>query len=142
MANEKMAMSRKQIGTEVPMVTNEITDDCIYAGLFGSLDSARMGMVSEQIKRLAYEKEIDITIIDLSNVDAIDSAVAGHIDRLIKSLQYVGVASILCGIKDELADTMVKAGVEITGVKIVRNLKLALKVSLKMSGYTLEKIKD
>ena len=140
MATEKMAISRKQIGSEVPMVTNEITDDCIYAGLFGSLDSLRMGLVSDKIKKIANDKEIDIVIIDLSNVEAIDTAVAGHINRLVNTLKLVGVDAILCGIKDELADTMVKAGVELDSATIVRNLKSALKVSFTMSGYTLSKI--
>jgi len=140
MADEKMAISRKQIGSEVPMVTNEITDDCIYAGLFGSLDSLRMGLVSDKIKKLANEKEIDIVIIDLSNVEAIDTAVAGHINRLINTLKFVGVESILCGIKDELADTMVRAGVELESTIIVRNLKSALKESFKASGYVINKI--
>ena len=142
MLSEKMAISRKQIGSEVPMVTNEITDDCIYAGLFGSLDSLRMGLVSDKIKKLANDKEIDIVIVDLSNVEAIDTAVAGHINRLVNTLKLVGVESILCGVKDELADTMVKAGVELESATIVRNLKAALKVSFTMSGYTLTKINE
>jgi len=139
MANEKMAISRKQIGSEVPMVANEITEDCIYAGLFGSLDSLRMGLVSDKIKKLANEKEIDMVIIDLSNVEAIDTAVAGHINRLVNTLKLVGVESILCGIKDELADTMVKAGVELESATIVRNLKAALKVSFTINGYIFTK---
>ena len=142
MTPEKMAISRKQIASEVPMVTNELTDTCIYAGLFGSLDSLRMNLVSDKIKKLASDKEIDIVIVDLSNVEAIDTAVAGHINRLVKTLQFVGVESILCGIKNELADTMVKAGIELESTIIVRNLKAALKESFKLSGHTLTKIED
>ena len=142
MTNEKMAISRKQIGSEVPMVTNELTDTCIYAGLFGSLDSVRMGLVSDKIKKLASDKEIDITIIDLSNVEAIDTAVAGHINRLVNTLKFVGVESILCGVKNELADTMVKAGIELDSAVIVRNLKAAVKESFKLSGYKLVKIDE
>ena len=140
MADEKMAISRKQISTEVPMVTSELTDSAIYAGLFGSIDSVRMGFVSDKIKKISNDKEIDIVIVDLSNVDSIDTAVAGHINRLVNTLKLIGVETILCGIRGELADTMAKAGVTLEGTLLVRNLKTALKQSFAMSGYKLSKI--
>lgn len=139
MQNEKMAMSRKQITVEVPMVTSEITDNCIYSGLFGSIDSARMNEVSQKIITLCESKEINIAIIDLSNVDAIDTAVAGHLNRLGLTLKLVGINIIICGIASDLAYTMVQAGVSLTELIIVRNLKQALQVSFKMSGYDLIK---
>lgn len=38
----KVAISRKKLGGDVPMVVREITDRCLYTGFFGTLDSARM----------------------------------------------------------------------------------------------------
>jgi len=37
MNDNEVAISRKQISGEVPMVANVITDSCVYTGLFGSL---------------------------------------------------------------------------------------------------------
>jgi len=142
MENEKMAISRKQIGTEVPMVTNELTDDCVYTGLFGSLDSARMNLVAAKIVKLCDEKQISVVIIDLGNVTAIDTAVAGYLNKLGSTLKLVGAEPIICGITGELANTMVQAGVELDKVTTVRNLKEALKISFKLTGYELLKIKD
>ena len=139
MENAKMAISRKQIGTEVPMVTNEITDDCIYSGLFGSLDSARMNLISNKIIGLCELKEINVVIIDLGNVSAIDTAVAGYLNKLGATLKLVGVNPIMCGITSELADTMIQAGVKLEDLIIVRNLKQALEKSFEMTGYQLIK---
>ena len=139
MASTKVAMSRKQIGGEVPMVANEITDDCIYTGLFGSLDSARMAIVSDKLMELANGKQISLVIVDLGNVEAIDSSVAGHLVRLGNTLKLVGVKPIFCGITAELAKTMVTAGVNMGDYITVRDLKSALKVSLELSGYQLIK---
>jgi len=139
MNNEKMAISRKQIASEVPMVANEITDGCIYTGLFGSLDSARMNIIGAKITQLCEEKEISVVIIDLGNVKAIDTAVAGYINNLGNTLKFVGVEPIICGITSELANTMVKAGVKLENLIVSRNLKSALKESFKLTGYTLVK---
>lgn len=34
-AETKVAISRKKIGGEVPIVVSEITDKCLYSGFFG-----------------------------------------------------------------------------------------------------------
>ncbi|MBL1243288.1 MAG: STAS domain-containing protein [Sulfurimonas sp.] len=139
MNSEKMAISRKQISTEAPMVTNEVTEQCIYTGLFGSLDSSRMNTVVSKITQLCEKREISVVIIDLGNVDALDTAVAGHLSHLGSILKLVGVAPILCGLKSELAKTMVLAGVTLKDLFIVRNFKEALKESFRMTGYELVK---
>jgi rsbT co-antagonist protein RsbR len=121
------------------MVTNEITDDCIYTGLFGTLDSARMNLVGAKITKLCEEKEISIAIIDLGNVDAIDTAVAGYLNGLGATLKFGGVTPIMCGITSDLANTMVKAGVTLDSMLIVRNLKQAIQESYHLTGYALIK---
>jgi len=140
MVSGNVAMSRKQIGGEVPMVANEVTDDCIYTGLFGSLDSARMSSISDKLVALANSAQISVVIIDLGNVEAVDSSVAGHLSRLGDILKLVGVTVVFCGISGELGKTMVTAGVGMGDYITVRDLKSALQVSFETTGYVLEKI--
>jgi len=140
MESNQVAVSRKQIGGEAPMVVSEVTDDCIYTGLFGSLDSARMAVVTDKLTALAESSQISMVIIDLGNVDAIDSAVSAELVRLGETLSMVGVSPLFCGIKGVLARTMVAAGVNLGKYKISRDFKSALKMSFKMSGYSLVKL--
>jgi len=142
MESNTVAVSRKQIGAEVPMVASEITDDCIYTGLFGSLDSARMAVVTDKVTMLCETTQISNVIIDLANVDAIDSAVSLELMRLGDTLTMVGVTPIYCGIKGVLARTMISAGVNIEKYEICRDLKTALLLTLKKTGYKLIKIVD
>lgn len=142
MPPQKVALSRKQIGGEVPMVATEITDDCIYSGLFGSLDSSRMAAISDKIARLSNSKQISLVIIDLGNVEAIDSSVAGHLVKLGNILQLIGVTPIFCGISAELAKTMVTAGVNLSHYFTERNLKSALLKSFQLSNKKLVNVND
>ncbi|MCW3172630.1 STAS domain-containing protein [Shewanella subflava] len=139
MAPDKVALSRKQIGGEVPIVVSEITDFCLYTGLFGTIDSVRMQSVCDKLTDIADDKQTDIVIIDLFNVESIDSAVAGYMLRLGGVLRLVGVTPIFCGIKSKLATTMVAAGVNMDGCIVTHNLKSALKLSMEMKGYSMEK---
>ncbi|OUS28550.1 anti-anti-sigma factor [Gammaproteobacteria bacterium 45_16_T64] len=140
MASGQVAFSRKQISGEVAMIANELTSDCIYTGLFGALDSARMAAVSDRLTELANEKQNGVAIIDLANVEAIDSAVAGYMESLARTLKFVGVKCIFCGISGDLARTMVNAGVGMGDFPIVRDLKSALKLALKFNGQEIRSI--
>jgi len=134
MAPQKVALSRKQIGGEVPMVATEITDSCIYSGLFGSLDSSRMATIIDKVTSLANARQISLVIVDLGNVEAIDSSVAGHLVKLGDVLRLVGVIPIFCGISSELAKTMISAGVNLGSYFTCRDLKSALVKSLELSN--------
>ncbi|KGJ94967.1 STAS domain-containing protein [Colwellia psychrerythraea] len=134
MAPQKVALSRKQIGGEVPMVATEITDTCIYSGLFGSLDSSRMAIIIDKVTTIASARQISLVIVDLGNVEAIDSSVAGHLVKLGDVLRLVGVIPIFCGISSELAKTMISAGVNLGRYITCRDLKSALIKSLELSN--------
>lgn len=134
-----MALSKKQIGLETSMVANKLTDECIYVSLFGLLDSARIEDVSKKITKISESDKIVCVILDLYNVDAIDTAVAGYINRLGNILKLMGIEPIICGIKAELAEKMVKTDIQFSGIQIIRNLQDALLVSFKVTGYELIK---
>ncbi|UCN01234.1 STAS domain-containing protein [Sulfurimonas sp. SWIR-19] len=137
--DKKMALSKKQIGLETSMVANKLTDECIYVSLFGLLDSARIEDVSKKITKISESDKIVCVILDLYNVDAIDTAVAGYINRLGNILKLMGIEPIICGIKAELAEKMVKTDIYFSGIQIIRNLQDALLVSFKVTGYKLIK---
>ena len=124
---ENIAFSRKQIGGESPMVASELFDDCIYTGLFGSIDSARMEAITAKLTNLVESTNNQFVIIDLSNVDAIDTSVALQLVRIADTMVLVGSTPVFCGLKGVIARTMVNAGVDLGRHLIVRNLKTATK---------------
>jgi len=136
-AQAKVAISRKKIGGEVPLVVNEITDKCLYSGFFGILDSARMKSITDKVLDLVAATDIDIIVIDLANVDIIDSVVATHLIRLGDTFILIGVKAIFCGIPPVIAQTMVTSGIEMKGFKISRNLKSAIKEIFIIQGLKL-----
>ncbi|WP_029406934.1 STAS domain-containing protein [Thiomicrorhabdus sp. Milos-T2] len=139
---ENVAVSRKQIGGEIPMVVSEISDRTIYTGLFGSIDSARIAEVSDKLIACFEIKEVDYVIMDLGNVDVIDSSVSGYLLRLADTLVLLGITPIFCGIKGYLAESMVKANVNLKEHIIKRNLKAALSTTYEMSGKKIVDINE
>ena len=136
----KVAISRKKIGGEVPMVVSEITDRCLYSGFFGTMDSARMKVVTDKLLSLLTATGIEAVILDLGNVDIIDSAVATHFVRLGDTLTLVGVETVFCGIMPQVAQVMITAGIEMKGFRISRDLKSAVKEVFVLQGFKLVRI--
>jgi len=139
MAIDKVAISRKQIEVETPLITTEIAEQCLYSGFFGSLDSARIAEVSDKITQECESKDVEFVIIDLGNVSAIDSAVATHLIQLGSVLRLIGVKPIFCGIHGVLARTMVASGISMGDMRTVTNLKNALQMCYELSGMQLVK---
>ena len=137
MGTDTVALSHKHFGGEVPMMATEITEDCLYIGVFGSIDSGRMAQITHLLTEKCEASQAAVVIVDLANVEAIDTAVSTHLIRLGLVLQLIGVAVIFCGIRGNLARTMVAAGVEFDTFCIVRDLKSALKKSYSMMGLEL-----
>jgi len=135
--NVKVAISRKKIGGEIPLVVNELTDKCLYSGFFGTLDSARMKMITDKILDMLTFTGIEIVVIDLGNVDIIDSAVASHLVRLGETFSLVGVKTVFCGIMPQAAQVMASTGIEMRGALITRNLKSAIKIVFELQGLKL-----
>ena len=137
--NQKVAIARKKIGGEIPIIVNELTDKCLYTGFFGVLDSSRMKSITDRILGMLSATGIEMVVIDLGNVDIIDSAVASHLVRLGDTLTLVGVETIFCGIMPPIAQIMVTAGIEMRGFKICRDLKSAVKLVFELQGIKLVK---
>ena len=137
---QKVAIARKKIGGEIPIIVSELTDKCLYTGFFGTLDSSRMKAITDKILELLTATGIEMAVIDLSNVDIIDSAVATHLVRMGDTLTLVGVETIFCGIMPQVAQVMITTGIEMTGFKISRDLKSAVKLVFELQGIKLVKI--
>ena len=138
--SSKVAMNESRIGLDAPLVVSSITENCLYSGFFGRLDSERMKLVTDKMLETIDVKGSEYVIVDLSNVEIIDSAIAVHLVKVGTILQLTGVKVIFCGIKGIVAQTMTAIGVEFEKYTIARDLKGALKLVYEFNGQKLVKI--
>ena len=138
----KVGMSETRIGIDAPMVVSQIAQNCLYCGFFGRLDSARIKAVTDKMLETVEMSSSDTIIIDLSNVEIIDSAVAAHLVKVGTALKLIGVNTVFCGIKSIVAQTMAALGVEFDKFTVARNLHTALKAVYAISGMKLGSTSD
>lgn len=136
-ATQRVSISEKRIGLESSMVVNKLTDNCLYSGFFGRLDSARMKSITDEILDAMEQTTNDTIVVDLSNVDIIDSAVAAHLIRTGDVIKLIGCHVIFCGINTRVAQTMVTVGVEFSKYHVCKDLKAALRLVFELHGLAL-----
>jgi len=131
---KEAAISREKIGGEPQMVISEIFDNILYSGFFGTLDTSRVQRITEKILDFLSRTEAEIVIVDLTNIEVIDSAVATHLIKFAETIFTIGCRVIFSGIRPVVAQTMAFQSISIRKLNIRKNLKFALKEALSQQG--------
>ena len=139
--SKKIVMKDNTFGLDAPLVVFQIFDNCLYSGFFGRLDSERIKIVTERML-IAIEQhpDCDYLIIDLSNIELIDSAIAAHLMKISNTIRFSGVQVILCGIKSFVAQTLAVIDIQLEKFIISKDLRKALHLVYEKSGYKLIKV--
>lgn len=140
--SNEVAIAREKIGGEVPMVITNLTDRCLYTGFFGTMDSTRIQKITEKILELLGTAETEMVVVDLSNIEVLDSAVAAHLINLTDTIHMTGSKVIFCGIRPVIAQTIISTGIDISKLSISKNLKSAIKAVFQYQGLKLVPIEE
>ncbi|MCJ2055105.1 STAS domain-containing protein [Methylobacterium sp. J-048] len=101
--------------------------------LIGTLDSARTGVVMENLLQAIVDEEAEIAIIDITGVPTVDTLVAQHLLKTVAAARLMGADCIVSGIRPQIAQTMVHLGVELNVVSKA-TLADAFAVALRRTG--------
>lgn len=101
--------------------------------LIGTLDSARTGIVMENLLQAIVDEEAEIAIIDITGVPTVDTLVAQHLLKTVAAARLMGADCLISGIRPQIAQTMVHLGVELNVVSKA-TLADAFALALKRTG--------
>ncbi|MGK3719259.1 STAS domain-containing protein [Priestia megaterium] len=94
--------------------------------LIGNIDTERANYLMEETLKSANRLQLQRLIVDLSGVYIIDTMVADQIFKVIDSLRFLGVETILTGIRPEVAQTIVSIGIDFSSLTIKSSLQKAI----------------
>lgn len=107
--------------------------------LIGTLDSARMQVVMENLLEKIVETGASIAIIDITGVPTVDTLVAQHLMKTIAAARLMGGDCIISGIRPQIAQTMVHLGVNLEDVVTKGNLADAFNFALSRVGASISR---
>ena len=80
------------------------------------------------------EHRAKVVILDITGVPIVDSGVADHLNKTIQAARLKGARTIITGISDAVAETIVDLGIDWSGVETLGDLQTALRVALAKMG--------
>ncbi len=108
-----------------------ITDDILVLPLIGSLDTERGQQVLDVLLNGVSESRARVSIIDITGVKTLDTQAASAITNAAQALRLLGVEPVLTGIRAEVAQTMVKLGVPLSGIVTRSTLQSGIQYALR-----------
>ncbi len=105
----------------------KIWERVLVLPLIGTLDTRRSQRLTEALLTDIATTQTKVTILDITGVPTVDSAVANHILKTVAAVQLLGAECVITGIRPEVAQTMVHLGVDLSGVETLSTLAEGLK---------------
>jgi rsbT co-antagonist protein RsbR len=127
---KRQTESLREVST--PVIT--LWDSILLLPLIGVVDSVRAQQISERLLEAIGRSESEVTLIDVTGVPVMDTSVARHILKTVAAAEMLGTRVILTGISPSTAQTMVKLGIDMSGVPTRGSLKSGMALALTMTG--------
>ncbi len=122
-------------GLSTPVI--EVWEDILIMPLIGVIDSGRARQIMEQLLERIVDRQSRLVILDVTGVPVVDTAVADHLVRTTRAAELVGAHAIVVGISPQVAQTLVRLGVALTGVETRSDLRSGLERAFAVLGYRL-----
>ena len=120
---ERQQMAIQDLST--PII--EIWDSILTLPVIGVVDSQRSMEMTERLLQQIVETRSRCVIIDITGVDVVDTMTADHFIKMMKAARLLGCYCVVTGVSPEIAQTLVRIGISLAGVKTLRSLKDGLK---------------
>jgi len=120
----------QQLSTPVIPVMSTPQGSILVIPLIGSIDDIRARDITRALLAGIREHRAKVVILDITGVDLVDSNVAVYLTRAIQAARLKGANTIITGISDAVAETIVDLGIDWNTITTLRDLQTGLLVAL------------
>ncbi|WP_437806495.1 STAS domain-containing protein [Sorangium sp. So ce1078] len=104
----------------------EVWEGVLALPMIGVVDSARTAEAMESLLEAISSRSARFAVLDLTGVQVVDTKVADHLIKLVRAIQLLGAEGIICGIRPNVAQTMVALGLDLSAIVTKANLRAGL----------------
>ncbi|MBI5670141.1 MAG: PAS domain S-box protein [Chloroflexi bacterium] len=134
---QQVIEAQRQALAELSTPIIPIMDRIIVMPIVGSIDTGRARDIMRSLLSGISQYRAQIAILDITGVPIVDSGVADHLNRTIQAARLKGAQTIITGVSDAVAETVVDLGIDWTGFETLRDLQTGLIIALDRIGIRL-----
>lgn len=136
---EEVIEAQKRAIQELSTPIIPVMDRIIVMPLIGSIDTMRARDITRTLLAGIRENRAKVVILDITGVPLVDSGVANHLNKTIQAARLKGARTIVTGVSDAVAETIVDLGIDWSGIETLANLQTGLVAALSNLGIKLSK---
>jgi DNA-binding LacI/PurR family transcriptional regulator/anti-anti-sigma regulatory factor len=107
-----------------------VLEGVIVVPLIGSVDSLRARDITRRLLAGVQEHRARVVILDITGVPIVDSGVAVYLNKTIQAVRLKGARTIVTGISNAVAETIVDLGIDWSGIETLGDLQSGLRAVL------------
>jgi len=114
---------------ETPVI--QVWDRVLTLPMVGVVDSRRAARLTDDLLHQVARTQAHFAILDLTGVEVVDTATAGHLLNIASAVRLLGAESIITGIRPNIAQTIIALGVDLTRVRTLATLRDGLAFAIR-----------
>jgi rsbT co-antagonist protein RsbR len=114
-----------------------LRDRLLIMPIIGVIDSYRANQLTQQLLQRIRSDRAKVAVMDITGVPTVDSAVANHLIQAVQASRLMGATVIVTGLSAEVAQTLVRLGVDLTKLRTVGDLQEGIEEAERLLGYEL-----
>jgi anti-anti-sigma regulatory factor len=118
----------------------KLSDALLLLPVVGVIDSTRARVMTDELLLAIRAHRAKVVVIDITGVPAVDSMVANHLLQTVEAARLLGARVLLTGLTAEVAQTVVRIGVDLTKVETAGNLQDGVEEANRTLGYRVTKL--
>jgi len=132
---ERIIREQQEALRELSTPVLQVRERLLILPIIGVIDSQRARQLTEQLLRGIRANRARVVVIDITGVAAMDSSVANHLVLTVEASRLLGAAVIVTGLSPEIAQTLVRIGVNLGKMNTVGDLQGGIEEAERVLGY-------
>jgi len=132
---ERIIREQQEAMRELSTPVLQVRERLLIMPIIGAIDSQRARQLTEQLLRGIRAQRARVVVIDITGVAAMDSSIANHLVLTVEASRLLGAAVIVTGLSPEIAQTLVKIGVDLGKMNTVGDLQGGIEEAERVLGY-------
>jgi PAS domain S-box-containing protein len=116
-----------------------VMDRIIVMPMVGNIDSMRARDITRALLAGIGHHRAKVVILDVTGVSIMDTGIVNHLNKTIQAARLKGARTIVTGISDAVAESIVELGIDWSAIITLSDLQTGLLVALESLNYELRK---
>jgi rsbT co-antagonist protein RsbR len=124
---QEVIEAQQRVIQELSTPVIPVWEGVIIMPLIGSIDSLRARDITRALLAGINQHRARVVILDVTGVPIVDSSVASHLNKTIQAARLKGTQTIITGISEAVAETIVDLGIDWSDIPTMVNLQTGLR---------------